>query len=234
MKLSTLGTAKLTTLFKNISYLPALPAEVEELVREIEDPGSKIELIVATLAADTALLENFRKLCMAHHIDPESESIVWLRAATYLLGANAVRRFIIANLIQRTVCVEAPGCLFNPSESIERSQRFGLMSECVFSDPISLWNGDAPEPGSFYISEILHELPRALLALQAPGTYNRIDISARTNKISFEDAFEELFDCCLAQLGEFAIQGWNVMGAIGASLILEIATSESAEHKLAA
>jgi HD-like signal output (HDOD) protein len=223
MTATNVGLAKLKTLFRNIGMLPELPATVRELVLEITDPAANTDRLTWLLVSDPQLLNNFRRLCLAHQVEPGRQGNVWIKSAVYLLGVNAVRRFVIALLLQRSISTEVPGCFFDPQESIGKTLRFGLMSECVFASPDSLCVSDSPEPGAFFISEVLHEIPRVLLAHQAPGVYNRVCINAELNQISFEEAFERLFDSKLLKLGEAAIQSWGLMGAIGSSLIMESA-----------
>ncbi len=195
----------LSRLFERAELLPLLPAYVYRLAESSPNDERTLGLLIETIEGSNALRAAFTRLCLAHQIEPGQSGPESMRAGILLLGVRQVLRFATVFTVLQSVSYDDSGCLFDPRESGVRTARYGLMAECLFANPAR-----TPEPGDFLIQELLQELPRALLALQAPGAYNRVHINSLLREISFDRSFEQLFDRPLAELGAAALTGWGL------------------------
>ena len=105
----------------------------------------------------------------------------------------------------------APDCLFDPMEFSRHSILVGLFSRYVFArrqmrDRVGTgWSNE-----EVFAAGVLHDMPIAILAWVAPSAYNRVHLLCKGHNIPFDQAFHDIFEGSVRQLGKRAIKTWGL------------------------
>ncbi|MHB8635545.1 MAG: HDOD domain-containing protein [Fimbriimonadaceae bacterium] len=202
---------RLKLLCARATCLPPLPASVFRLI-EITDKGEfSASQVAAVTASDPMLCAKLLRVANAGWDFAGMARIMSVQGAVMRLGLNTVRSIAISFGVQAMFTSRLAGCQFDPLCYARHSIVVGLLSRYIFARCQMRGQVETKlKPDDIFAAGVLHDLPVALLAWVAPEAYDHVHLHCKSNHMSIERGFQELYGGSIRELGTRALQTWGL------------------------
>lgn len=200
---------RLKVLCDRVVTLPQLPTSVLRLIEVLDAEETSAAHVERIVISDPMLCMRLVRLASSQM--NTGEKLTSVRAAILRLGHKAVRSLAISLGMQAMFTNRSSESIFSPIEFSRHSILVGLFARYVFArrqmfDPVTpCWSNE-----EVFAAGVLHDMPIAILAWVAPSAYNRVHVYAKDQLITFEDAFNDIFEGSLRDLGRRAVHTWGL------------------------
>ncbi|NMC49676.1 MAG: HDOD domain-containing protein [Desulfovibrio sp.] len=230
------------TVVAKIDTLPSLPRTYLELMGELRREEPSLRVVGELVNQDVGMSANILKLVNSAFFGLRTHVSSPIHAVT-LLGTEIIKALIISlHLFSRFDMERFPGF------SLELLWKHSLTTG-LFAKTIALAEGRSnSEMDDCYISGLLHDVGKLLLATNFETTYQEVLRRSRAEGRAVHDMEKELFQATHAEIGAYLLGLWglpeNVVAAIffhhtppldpptGFSTLMAVHAANSLEHDL--
>ncbi len=199
----TLIDSKTRTIISGIQNLPALPSVYLNLIDEFSNPNYSIKTIAELISSDVGLTVGILKMVNSAYFGM-NEPVSSATQAVTLLGGELVKGLILTAHLSRTFTTE------EQKFSIEKWEDHSLLTG-VFCRAIAEYENMSPEHVEIaFVSGILHDVGRIILATSFPEKYHRVLSISKATKRPLEEIEKSVIGATHSAVGAFLLGLWGL------------------------
>lgn len=199
-----LGQNNLKQIISRIESLPSLPSLYTDIMEELRSPDASIERVAKIIEKDLSMSAKILQLVnssffgMPRHIADIPQAVI-------LLGLDTIRSLVLTidifSKLDASIMTK-----FNIKNIYEHSIKTGSIAQ-----RIAIYeNADRETVDNAFMTGLLHDLGKIVLAVNFPDTYAKVFKLSQENKISFIDAEFQIMGATHAQVGAYLLGLWGL------------------------
>jgi len=195
--------AQTRTVINGIDRLPALPSVYFDLLEEFSSPSYSLKRVGALISGDIGLTTSILKMVNSAYFGL-NESVSSAQQAVALLGGDIVKGLMLTAHLSRSFTKE------EQAFSIESWENHSLLCG-IFCQSIAQYEKCTPAQQEMaFVSGILHDVGRIILATSFPEKYRRVlDIAGSTHE-SLQDVERDVLNTTHSAVGAYLLGLWGL------------------------
>jgi putative nucleotidyltransferase with HDIG domain len=200
-------------LVAHLDRLPTIPALYTEMMERLRDPETCVEDVAAIVRKDPALTAKLLQLVNSAFFGLSRPMASILEAVTYL-GMETIRCLMLSlSAFSRYERTQSAGV--SMTEVWQHSLRTAEIARRIVHEQ------ELPErvADAAFVGGLLHDIGRLVLASNCPMEYLQVSRLAGADKLTLEEAEDQVFSCNHADVGGYLLGLWGlpppVVDAIG-------------------
>jgi HD-like signal output (HDOD) protein len=198
-----LSDPSLKSLVSQIDTLPSLPDIYLKIVEEVRSPNSSLEKIGEIISSDVSMTSKVLQLVNSAYFGPPKHILSPIEAAKYL-GIDMLKGLVLTTNIFSSFKIKDVEQL-----SLSQLRDHSLFTGTLAKEIASNVSSDKIIADESFMSGVLHDVGRIVLAASLPDKYNEIPKLIEKEKINAQEAEKHIFKATHSQVGAYLLGLWG-------------------------
>lgn len=191
--------------------VPHLRNRAQALVDAIDNDLATTSTLESIILSDPALSARVLRATSVTTRNLHDTRFTTLHGAIMRLGFKAIRAIAISLSVQGFVEQTQDSNFFSTSRFARHSLFVAYMASHVFEQKLHAQDVESKwSPDEVLAAGIVHDIGDALFWMISPNDFYQVYESAREQQISFEQAFENLYQGSCTELSEALFKSWRL------------------------